>query len=87
MNGDGLMELIVSSTGDVDGTGHIIFYNWTGDDFEEVWRRDNLSGGVLSLAAGLVNEDDLPDLVILSRDGPRSSESRLRVLMTGTVGE
>lgn len=85
MNGDGLMELIVPMQETRGGPTQVVFFNWTGGDFEEVWRYGSYSWQVQSLSAGFVNKDDMPDLAVLSRDAPRAGGGRLSFLVSSRL--
>ncbi len=84
MDGDGRVEAIVAPAGAPGVDDSVIFYSWTGEDFEESWRIDGLPGAVLSLSAGRLDEDDLPDLVAVTRKGPRSRDSRVLFMLTSS---
>ncbi len=82
MNLDGSDEIIGTTPVDLDEPDHLVFYNWTGADLEEVWRSGSLQGGVTSLSAGLLDADEFPDLAAVIRTGRRSTESRVLLFLT-----
>lgn len=81
MNGDGLMELIVTSSGPGDAN-NVLFYDWNGVGFETVWKSQSFGFDVLSLAAGLVDADDLPDLIVLGRGERDLNRSHVQYFTT-----
>lgn len=82
MNGDGVYEIISSSSSEPEDVDFIAFHNWSRQDLAEVWRIGGIPGGVISIAAGHLDEDDLPDLVAVLSAGPRAKRSRLLFLLT-----
>jgi hypothetical protein len=85
MNGDGLPELMVSTYRNPEGGG-VEFYNWSGEGFQKTWEYSGLSGGVLALAAGMIDEDHYPDLMVLTRKSLRAERSSIHFILSGTEG-
>jgi hypothetical protein len=86
MNGDGLPELIASTCGSPEGGG-LSFYNWNGDGFQETWACSGLAGDVLALAAGRIDGDRYPDLMVLTRSSLRAKRSSVHFFLSGAEAE
>jgi hypothetical protein len=82
MNTDGLPEIIVSTSRPPMEGDALTFYNYTPDGASKSWSVDDLPGGAISLAAGLLDGDELPDLVVILRPGVRAESATLIVMLT-----
>jgi hypothetical protein len=84
MDLDGVPEILVASSSPPAAEDEIAFYNWSGANLEEVWKLGGVGAGVVSLCAGRLDGDDLPDLVAATRAGPRARHGSLVVFLTSS---
>jgi hypothetical protein len=82
MDLDDLPEIIVSARTRPGDDDTLTFYNYTEEGARQSWRVSDLPGGVVSIAAGLLDGDDLPDLAILLRQNVRDETTTLIVMLT-----
>jgi hypothetical protein len=82
MNMDGVPEIIVSGLTHPSESDVLAFYNYKDEGSQESWRVDELPGGVISIAAGLLDDDNAPDLAVLLRGGLRAERTTLIVMLT-----
>jgi hypothetical protein len=82
MNFDGTPEMVVSAWSLLDERDAVIFYNYGDEGLRESWRADGIPGSVISMAAGKLDGDELPDLAVLVRTDLRAGTTELIVMLT-----
>jgi len=82
MNLDGAPEIVASARSRPAERDDVIFYNYGDGGLLESWRAEGIPGSIISMAAGKLDGDELPDLAILLRMDLRAETTGLIVMLT-----